>query len=183
MGIVGVHEPGPLGPQGFPFVLDALRELAQHLRLHPAFDDGAVLLAHAEAGMSQLQREVPVVGHEDEAFAVAVEPAHGVQVRPLLGQEIRERLASQFVASRGEIATGFVQRDVELAQGLDELALHAHGIPLRVHLGAEHADWLAVDLHAAFNDQAFSGAAGSHASVSQKFLEAEAHGKNKSRCA
>ncbi|GIW03911.1 MAG: hypothetical protein KatS3mg059_0531 [Thermomicrobiales bacterium] len=84
-------------------------------------------------------RELPVVGEQEQTRRVSVQPAHGVDTLRHL-HDVHDCPAIALVSGRGDIATRFVEQDITLRLGPDELAVDADLRPLRVDLGTELCD-------------------------------------------
>jgi hypothetical protein len=70
---------------------------------------------------------------------------------------------------------GFVQREINLLLGADQLAVKNHSVVIGINFRPEEADGVTIDRNASFQNDFFGGAAGSHAGISQKFLEPYLH--------
>ena len=118
--------------------------------------------------------ESAVVGHQQQALAVLVETAHGVQAGRDVGHQLHDRLAAQLVAGGGDIAAGLVQSQIVhllVLLDIDALVVHMEDVAVGVHLVA-HLHGVAVDLHAALGDDLLGGAAGAQALLAHDFLNA-----------
>ena len=118
--------------------------------------------------------ESAVVGHQQQALAVLVETAHGVQAGRDVGHQLHHRLAAQLVAGGGDIAAGLVQSQIVhllVLLDIDALVVHMEDVAVGVHLVA-HLHGVAVDLHAALGDDLLGGAAGAQALLAHNFLNA-----------
>src|SRR5688572_31951991 len=71
-----------------------------------------VLLLHLPARMCQKVGQVPVVGEDEEALAVEVEPADGVKRDSGDGDEVEDRGTAHLVARRSDEAKGLVEGKV-----------------------------------------------------------------------
>jgi len=80
-------------------------------------------------------------------------------------------LALELVVAGADVTGGLVERDVELAFDLAAFAVHFNVVVEGIHLGAEQADDLAVDGHAAIQDELLGGAARGDARLGEKFLQ------------
>ena len=118
--------------------------------------------------------ESAVVGHQQQALAVLVETAHGVQAGRDVGHQLHDRLAAQLVAGGGDIAAGLVQSQIVhllVLLDIDALVVHMEDVAVGVHL-VTHLHEVAVDLHAALGDDLLGGAAGAQALLAHNFLNA-----------
>jgi hypothetical protein len=77
-----------------------------------------VLLVHLVTGVGEAEGEVAVVGEEEQAGGVGVEPADGVESQPLFGKLCSGKQGHHGgpalgVFDRGYHAEGLMQRDVD----------------------------------------------------------------------
>ncbi len=79
--------------------------------------------------------------------------------------------ASQLIPLRTDAADRLVQGHVKLAFGADGPAIHCHLVMEGINLGSEQPHQLAVDADAPGQNDLFTRAARSHASVGKKFLK------------
>ena len=120
--------------------------------------------------MRQLQTKLPVVGEENQTFALVVEPANRVKVVPLFGQQVADRAALRPVVPRTNVTTWLVDGDVEFAPGFDRHAVNGDAVAGRVDLRSQHLDDVPVDLDPPGQDDLFTGAPRGHARIGEKFL-------------
>jgi hypothetical protein len=139
--------------------LDAAAEAGQGISARRPVHQHQVGLGVLEARMAQLERQVAVVGQQQQALAVQVQPAHGIEPHRSLEQRLQPRPAARVVEHR-QHARGFVEHQIA-APGrrprLDQLAIDAHLVLLRVHLDAQFRDHRAIDRHAAGLDHLVAG--------------------------
>ena len=118
--------------------------------------------------------ECAVVGHQQQALAVFVETAHGVQAGRDVRHEVHDRLAAQLVAGGGDIAAGLVQGQIVhllVLLDINALVIHMEDVAVGVHLVA-HLHGVAVDLYAALRNDLLGGAAGAQALLTHDLLDA-----------
>jgi hypothetical protein len=121
--------------------------------------------------VGQARRQITVVGQEQQAFRVVVEPADRVEVAEVGRDELEHRAAALRVEARRHHPGRLVDQDVSQWDGrLDFLAVDRDGVGLRVGLGAEVQDRLAVDGNAALDDETLGGPARDHAGAGEDFL-------------
>jgi hypothetical protein len=129
-------------------------------------------LFHSGSGARQLVGQLAVVGHQQQALAQIVQPAHGVQALSQLGEKLHHRGTAFGVAYGSDVALGLVQHEVTKAFGaVQQLAVHADMVAAWVSLRAELGHCCAVHLHAAFCDQFFRVAAAGDTGLGQDLLQ------------
>ena len=167
-------EQGDLGRRGAAVVeLHALPEAAERAAVGLALHLDEVLLVHAEARVGEPVGEVAVVGEEQQALGVGVEPAHGEHPR-LGGHEVDDGRAALRVARGGDDARRLVEQVVDEAGLHPDLgAVDLDDVDLRVDPSPEHGD-LAVHPHPAGVDQVLAHPAAAEAGLGQHLLEADA---------
>ena len=99
--------------------LDAVAQPAQRARAQRSGHLGQVLLLDAEARMGEAVGQLAVVGEEQQALRVGVEPAHGEHPR-LGGHEVDHGRAAVGVLGRRDDAGGLVEQVVDQARACTE---------------------------------------------------------------
>ena len=160
------------GAQPFAFVFHSPHQplqvpLARH-RIQP----NEVLLIDFVPGMGQQVGEVAVVREQHETFAVAVQPAHGVQLDVANGDEVEDRLAVHFVVGGRDEAGRLVEHEVAIALAEDGHAIHDDLVGIRVRARSKRCLDVAIDRYAAREDEFLGDAAGRHARVRKDLLKA-----------
>jgi hypothetical protein len=137
-------------------------------RSHQSED--VILLVEAVARMHDAIRDVAIVGQEQQALGVAVEPADGID--PLGNRhQIHYRAAVALILGGGDVAARFVEQDVAWPLRLEQLAVDANSRASRIGLGAELGHDGAVDADAAGANQLFGGTARTDASRGEDSLQ------------
>ena len=122
---------------------DAGAELQDLCLIGPGLDGDAVELGDAAGRMGDSLCESAVVGHQQQALAVLVETAHGVQAGRDVGHQLHDRLAAQLIAGGGDIAAGLVQGQIiQLLILLDVDALIVQNPYAMGYLGIEQINTL-----------------------------------------
>ena len=133
-----------LHPRAFAVQHDAGQELRRERRFPRAIERDFVFLFDLVARMGQALREIAVVGQDEEAFRLRVEPADIEKTGKLRRQEVENRIPCVRIDPGGNEAGRFVQDDVEMAFAADQLSANLHVIAFR-RLRAEVGDDAAVD--------------------------------------
>ena len=95
---------------------------------------------HAVARMREPRRQVAVVGQDQQALGVEVEPADGVDVLAHARQQIDHRRPLLRIRSRRHVAARLVEQHVAMALGnLDAAAVDADVVVRRIGLRAQLA--------------------------------------------
>jgi len=156
---------------------DAAPEALELIFLGYAADARVVLAFDLVAGMEQARREFPVVGEEQQALRVVVEPAHGVDVLAHLRQQVEDRRPTLGILPRGHVPTRLVEQDVAVACGhAHALAVHADVVVGRVGPGAQFEYGGPVHRHPAVHNQRLRRAPRRDAGGGEDLLEAIAGG-------
>src|ERR671925_299869 len=140
----------------------------------PAAHPGHVRPRHLVARVHEPVRQLAVVGEQDEAGGVGVQPADWIQARARRRDQPHHRRSTLRVARRRHHAGGLVDHpDDALLRAADELAVDAH---LRRHgdPAPEVGHHLPVDGHPPGPDQVLGRPAGGHTRVGE--VLGEPHG-------
>jgi len=141
---------------------------AGHARLVGALD--------SMTRMSEPRCQIPVVGEEQQALGVVVEPAHRIHVLAHPVQQVDHRSAALRIGTRRDETSRFVEQDVALALGgRQPSAVDADVVGVGVGLGAHLLHRRAVQRDAAVGDEPFGGAARRHTRLREDLLEALLH--------
>ncbi len=163
---------------------DATAKLVDGLARGHARDLDQVRLEHACRGFRERVGEVAVVRHQQKALGEVVEPTHGVEPRKLelrsgllLRKEVGNRGALLRIDERGDVAAGLVEHEIAvLLRALQKLSVDTDVVLVRICLGAQLGDGLAVYLHAALEDDLLGLTPRGDASLREDLLEALAGG-------
>jgi len=159
---------------------DAAAELVDGFRRGDARDFDEVGFEDTGGGFREGVGEVAVVGHQEQALGEVIEAADGVEARKfevgtrlLLTEEIGDGGTFLGIDEGGDEAARLVEHEVALRFGpLEELAVDADVVLVRIGFGAELGDGLTVDLDAALQDDLFGLSAGGDAGLGEDLLEA-----------
>ena len=122
--------------------LDAPLQRAALIRVQRATHRHGVLAFHAMAGMEHRVRPRPVVGEQDQALAVLVEPAHRIEpgvAGEIARDDLDDGARGMPIARGGGHAGRLVQDDVDETRrgGAQRPAIHDDGLCGRVDLLAQ----------------------------------------------
>src|SRR5262245_29623157 len=102
---------------------------------------------HPVPRMSQPVGELTIIGQQDQALGLIVEPADVEQALAVVGHQVSDRPPAPVIRHRAEHAGWLVQCEVDKVRtGRDSLTVHPDHLGPRVDSGAEPADDLTVDL-------------------------------------
>src|SRR5579885_3876644 len=173
-GIGAGLDPLQFGGRGLAAVQgDALAKLSLLLLAQMAVGFHQVGFDDVACGRGDAVCEFAVVGQQQQAFAVIIQPPD--RINPLLdaAQQVHDGLAALRIADRGHHALGFVQGDVNVAlRFFKKTAVDFDMVAIEVRLGAELRDRPAVDGDAAFGDHLLGFPPAGDAGLRQDFLEA-----------
>jgi hypothetical protein len=131
----------------------------------------AIQFLHAVARMRQSIRQLAVVGEDQEAGAVLVEAADGVDPLGDFGKQVDDPRTAGRVEGGRDITLGFIDGVIDHRLLLDRLAVDCDPSTRGIDPRAEDADDLAVDGDSTLEDQLLTGAAGAEPGVGQDFLK------------
>jgi len=137
-----------------------------------ALDLGVVLAQHAVSRVRHAQRQLAVVGEQDQPFRVEVEAADGKHAfRDPRPHEVQHGRPALRIARRRDAADRLVQEQVaQRLRGLDALAVDLDGVGGRVGLVAERGG-PPVDRHPALADEGLRIAPRAHAGAGDELLD------------
>jgi mannose-6-phosphate isomerase len=134
-----------------------------------------VRLRHGQTGVHQGHREIAVVGDEQGAARVEVEPPHRVDARRRhVAQEIVNGAPALGVAHGRDHPPGLVEDEIHGGLAHDALPVDLDASGSRVDLRPELGDDAAVDAHAPGSHQLLGGTAGRHPCMRQDLLQSHA---------
>ncbi|MEJ7597143.1 MAG: hypothetical protein WKG01_04465 [Kofleriaceae bacterium] len=108
---------------------------------------------HVVRRREQTRRELTIVGQQQHALGVEVEPPDRLHRHRQVRQVVHHDRAVTIVGHCRDARLGLVEEHVERVERHDRLAVDLDLILVRIDLGAEHANDLAVHPHAARRDQ------------------------------
>ena len=155
--------------------LHALTETTERFTTNGTGHERQVGPLDSERWVQQPMGQVTIVGEQEQSFGVLIESSDGVE--PLVQvDEVHHGRPSFGVAGGGDDALWLVQHQVAHS-GVDDDALTVDLYHVRhsVHSVAQGGD-LAVDRHAAGDDEHFRGPPGGDPGRCKDFLEAISHG-------
>jgi hypothetical protein len=137
-----------------------------------AADFDQVRFLHAGGGFCELVGQFAVVGHQEQAFSLVVEAAHGVEALGHLLKELHDGGPALGILDGGDKTLGLVEHVVAQALGsVEQLAVDADVVLCRVGLGSQLGDDLAVYLHAALGNHGLGAAAAGDAGLGEDLLQ------------
>lgn len=146
-----------MGGKGPPAVeRDAAPQPRQRVRIRHTRHVGLIGPLDAMTRVGEERRQIAIVGQDEQAFRVVVEPAHRVHILRDPADELHDRAALLRVAEGRHDPTRLVEQDVAAARlGLHAASVHADVIGGEVGLRAELQHRPAVDRDAAVHDERF----------------------------
>ncbi len=136
------------------------RESPENARGRAAPDPGLVHLLHPVSGVGQAVCQVAVVGYQQEALGVGVQPAHRVQALARLADQVQDRLPAPVIHHRAQGTPRLVEKVVALRLESNRPSVHLHASARRVYFEARARDDLPVNPDAAGADEVRRLAAG-----------------------
>jgi hypothetical protein len=150
---------------------DAVADALQGLRGWSGQRQNLVLLVKPITRMHDAVGDITVVGQQEDAFRVTIEPANRIDALPNLDQ-IHDGPPVSLILGRRDIATWLVQNDIAGTLRPQYFAVDSNLRPLRIDAGAELRDNLAVDGDTSRPYEIFGGAAGPDAASCHHALQA-----------
>ena len=141
-----------------------------------AADAHVVFPFHLVTRVEQPFGQRTVVGQQQQALGVVVEPPHRIDVLADVRQQIEDRRPALRVLPRRDVPARLVEQDIAvMGDDPDPLAIDADVVVPGIGLRAELQHRLAVDTDAALCDQALGGAARRDACGRQDLLQSFHH--------
>jgi len=149
-------------------------ELLDHARRWEAVDEHLVLLLELVARVGDAVDQVSVVAEQEEAGAVAIEPASRDDSLRYLDQ-VEHRPPASLVASGRDVADRFVEDEVAPPLRSQRPAVDPDVLSLRIDAHAHLADHCPVHRDPARSNQLFRFAARCHAVLGEDALQPALH--------
>lgn len=156
---------------------DARGQLRDTRGIGHAAHHGAVGLPDMVLRMADLVEEIAVVGEEDEALRLDIEPAHGPQERLLLQVDQIDHGARRMrIADSARDASRLVQSDIVVpVRGFDEAVVEYDSVDRDIDFRTQFRHDLPVDGHPPLRNQLFTTPAGGDAGCRQDLLQPFLH--------
>ncbi len=104
-----------------------------------------VRLRQVRRGVHQPFRERAIVGHQQQALAIEIQPAHRIDARAHFSYQVHYRRPALWVGDGGHASLGLVHYQVNMPlRPLEQLPVHANVVALRIGLAAQFADDLPI---------------------------------------
>ena len=139
-------------------------------------DEDFVLLVDFVTRVGEGEGKVAVIGDDEQALTVHVEPAHVVDARPPGRQQFKDGAALTFVVGGADVAAGFGEHGGERLLLADDAGADFYGV-LGADFGGEVGDEVAVDADLPGGDEFLHATAGAEAGGGEKTIKA--HGVEK----
>jgi hypothetical protein len=138
---------------------DAIAQRLDGVVPEPAVDLDVIRLRHVVGRGEQARRELAVVGEQQHALGVEVEPANRLHGDRQVREVVHHGRAPAVIGHRRDAALRLIEQDIEVVERDDRFTVDKHRVVIGIDLGAEHGDDGAVHLDAAGDDQVFGLAA------------------------
>ena len=146
------QEPDLLGDDAAPLDHDSVADPLELRGARPGFGQDVILLGQPVAGVHDPVGHIAVVGEEQQAFGIAVEPSNRVNAFGDVDQ-VHHGPPPALVADSRDVTRRLVQDQVAKRLRPQDLVVDANLIPACVGPGAEFGNDLAVDADATFSNQ------------------------------
>lgn len=156
------------------FEVNARFQLLERRHSDVAFDTRPIHFLDAVRRVRQKLRQRAVVGQEQRARRVVIEPPDGVQMLELIGQKVRDCSSSFGVFFGGDDAGRLVhqQHDGRAGRQFERLAVHRDAVMRWIGALARLGHDVAVDRNTPGGNQFFGGAAAGQTGSRQQLLQA-----------
>lgn len=134
-------------------------------------DPRPIGLGNFKAGMGEQMGKLPVVGEQQQPFAVEIQAPHRVEAAALVREQLHHGEPVVWVAGSAEHPDGLVQRvdggslESRKQPTVDGDRLRCRDVPRRI------AHYLPAHRHSSLRDQRLAGAPGGHAGMSEVLCE------------
>ena len=162
-----------------------LNALAQATDLRPVgrpVEPHAVELPHPVARMHEVVGELAIVGGDDQAAGLGIEPADREQARPGRQQRAHGRSSLGIVERRDDPDRLVDHHVAERGAPGDRASVHLDAVAVGYHVGAGLLDHGAVDPHRAGLDQRIALASRSDAATGEQLVETYSAGDVRGVC-
>ena len=128
-------------------------------------------------GMQQFERQISVVGEEQQTHGIQIQASHREDARQMPGHQAHDRVPALGVGDGGDVAGRLVEHPVMKTRG------QHHRFPVHQHLVARfqarsQCHNQRVHLNASFLNELFAGPPGAHSAAGQIFLNPFLHREN-----
>jgi hypothetical protein len=125
--------------------------------------------------MGQVQAQFAIIREKKQSFTIEIEPTDGMEMAPLFGKQVVDGSATMFVTFGTDESTRFIEGQVNFSLQTDGFAVYGNAIMEGIDLFTQFGDGHAINGDAAFRDELFAGAPGSHAGIGEELLQTD-HG-------
>ena len=148
-------------------------QLDEHAAVECLVERDPVFLFHSSAGVGQRLAHAAIIGEDEQAFAIGIQPAYIVGVAVFGGQQVIHRAHGSLCLAAAHIATRLVEQNDHFFLRHGAAAVHFHKIGGHyAQTGGIHG--LAVYLDSPFGNEAVCRAAALVTTQSQKLIQAHA---------
>jgi hypothetical protein len=130
-------------------------------------DGDFVFLVDLVARVREREREVAVIGHQEQSFAFQIEPADVKNARPMRREQFEDRAAILFIIRAHDEAARLEERGVNRRLRMHHLAADLYHV-VRFHLRGQVFDEMSVDADFSIADQGLDPPAGAQAGGGKK---------------
>jgi hypothetical protein len=154
---------------------DPTLELLERLLANASANRDAVRLRDVVAGMREPFRELAVVGEDEEALGVLVEPTDREEPPGPPRREVDRAWPPLVVTRRTDDPARLIEQEIRKTGELHGNAIDLHSLAPDVDLRTKLCHGPPVDRDASFRDELLAVAARAHAGVSQELVKAFGH--------
>ena len=112
-----------------------------------------ILFFNFVRGMRQTMGKCTIIGEEDQAFALLVEPSNVKEPPEMSWDEVKDGRPSTFVGSRADNPFRFMQEDVSRRGGSQRRFSRDSDVVSRINDRRQVANEMAIDRNLAFSDE------------------------------
>jgi hypothetical protein len=128
-------------------------------------------------GMNQGMGELAIIGQNQQAFAIAIQPPHGKQALFRIGNEVPEGPTLPGITTGTQHVPGLVEKIIFQSLCPDRMAIKQNLILIGIDAMPLRGMRVAINLNPALGDELLTGPPGPHSALRQIFLEANLIGR------
>ena len=128
------------------------------MRFERPIEKDFILFFNFVRGVRQTMGKCTIIGEEDQAFALLVEPSNVKEPPEMSWDEVKDRRPFTFVGSRADNSFRFMQEDVSRRGGSQRRFPRDSDVVSRINDRRQVANEMAVDRNPAFSDEGLARA-------------------------
>ena len=155
----------------FPGDIEAFGKLFDLVALGFSADLDDVFLLWGGGRMHDEVGELAIIGQDEKAGGIEVQPTDGEEAAVLLRDELQNGFSSLRIIERADIASGFVEKEIMVFLVFADDLLAVHADVVRLKAGKTEGNRLPIDLDTALADEFLGLSSGAVAQGREDFLD------------